>query len=55
LSTVRDADQILVLDRGRLVEVGRFDELVARGGLFAELNAQGQFIADAQELSTDPA
>jgi ATP-binding cassette subfamily B protein len=50
LSTVRDADQILVLDRGRLVEVGRFAELVARGGLFAELNAQGQFIADAEEL-----
>jgi ATP-binding cassette subfamily B protein len=51
LSTVRDADQILVLERGRLVESGRFEELILRGGLFAELNAQGQFVADAEERS----
>jgi ATP-binding cassette subfamily B protein len=37
LSTVRDADQIVVLDRGRVVEVGAYDELLARGGRFAEL------------------
>ena len=37
LSTVRDADQIVVLDRGRVVEVGTYDELLARGGRFAEL------------------
>ncbi|MEK8110091.1 hypothetical protein NKG94_48720 [Micromonospora sp. M12] len=37
LSTVRDADQILVLDGGRIVERGRHDELVAVGGLYAEL------------------
>ncbi|WP_410815143.1 ABC transporter ATP-binding protein [Micromonospora sp. 067-2] len=37
LSTVRDADQILVLDGGRVVERGRHDELVAVGGLYAEL------------------
>jgi ATP-binding cassette subfamily B protein len=39
LSTVRDADQIVVLDRGRIVEIGTYDELVARGGRFAELVA----------------
>jgi glucan exporter ATP-binding protein len=50
LSTVRNADQILVLDQGRLVEQGRFDELVARGGLFAQLAQQGQFAADAVEV-----
>jgi ATP-binding cassette subfamily B protein len=37
ISTVRDADQILVLDGGRLVERGRHDELVRAGGAYAEL------------------
>ena len=39
LSTVRDADQIVVLDRGRVVETGTYPELLARGGRFAELVA----------------
>jgi ATP-binding cassette subfamily B protein len=42
LSTVRDADQIVVLDRGRVVEVGTYGELLARGGRFAELVAGDQ-------------
>ena len=37
LSTIRDCDRILVMDRGRLVEQGSFDELVEQGGLFAGL------------------
>jgi ATP-binding cassette subfamily B protein len=41
LSTVRDADEILVFDAGEIVERGRFGELLARGGRFATLvNAQ---------------
>jgi ATP-binding cassette subfamily B protein len=37
LSTVRDADEILVFEGGRIVERGGFDELVRQGGRFAEL------------------
>jgi ABC-type multidrug transport system fused ATPase/permease subunit len=37
LSTVRNADKILVLDRGRLVESGRYDELMERAGAFFRL------------------
>jgi ATP-binding cassette subfamily B protein len=37
LSTVREADVILVLDHGRIVEHGRHDELLGQGGLYAEL------------------
>jgi ATP-binding cassette subfamily B protein len=37
LSTVRDADQILVIEDGRVSERGTFDELLAQNGLFAEL------------------
>ena len=37
LSTVRDADEILMFDSGRIVEQGSFGELLARGGRFADL------------------
>ena len=37
VSTVRDADEILVLDRGRVVERGTHDTLVAAGGLYADM------------------
>ena len=37
LSTVRNADQIAVLDRGRVVELGTHEELLLRGGRYADL------------------
>jgi ATP-binding cassette, subfamily B, bacterial len=40
LSTVRDADQIVVLDHGRLVESGRHEELLAAGGRYTTLAAR---------------
>jgi ATP-binding cassette subfamily B protein len=53
LSTVRDADLILVLDGGHIVERGRHDELVARGGLYAELYRTQFAVVDSPRPFTD--
>ncbi len=53
LSTVRDADQILVVDDGRVVESGRHEQLIAAGGLYAELY-RTQFAAQAEGVPGEP-
>jgi ATP-binding cassette subfamily B protein len=62
LSTVREADRILVVDEGRVVERGRHDDLLAAGGLYAELyrtqfERQGQGgpeLRSPEPLAPDP-
>ena len=49
LSTVADADLILVLDDGRIVERGRFHDLVAQKGVFARLVSEGGFTQPREE------
>jgi ATP-binding cassette subfamily B protein len=51
LSTVRDADEILVFESGRIVESGSFETLLARGGRFADLVATQLAVAPAARAS----
>jgi ATP-binding cassette subfamily B protein len=59
LSTVIDADQILVLDQGRIVERGRHDELLAMNGAYASMWNRQREAAEARarltEAEADPA
>ena len=48
LSTIRQCDRIIVLDQGRIVEDGTYDELLAAGGAFAELVARQRLDEPAQ-------
>jgi ATP-binding cassette, subfamily B, multidrug efflux pump len=51
LSTIRDADQVLVMQAGQIVERGMHDDLLARGGLYAELYRR-QFRDEAVPVGT---
>lgn len=53
VSTVRHCDQIAVLDRGKVVELGRHDELVARGELYARLASEQAASDRRRELASD--
>jgi ABC-type multidrug transport system fused ATPase/permease subunit len=49
LSTVRNVDEILVMDKGRLVERGSYQQLKERGGLFSELLEQQKMERSQEE------
>lgn len=46
LSTVRDADLVIFMDRGKVIEMGGFDELAAQGGRFAGLLRAGGLLSE---------
>jgi ATP-binding cassette, subfamily B, beta-glucan exporter len=52
LATIRDATRILVFDNGRVIEAGTYDELLQRGGFFADL-VKAQFGADVRPRVRD--
>jgi subfamily B ATP-binding cassette protein MsbA len=55
LSTVRNADRILVLSEGKVAEEGRHSELLARGGLYAELYRRQTTDPDRDDMSASSA
>ena len=50
ISAVKEADEILVLDEGKIVERGSHDELVRRGGIYADLYHQQQLTEELEQI-----
>ncbi|MGA1198866.1 MAG: ATP-binding cassette domain-containing protein, partial [Candidatus Latescibacterota bacterium] len=50
VSTVKDADHIVVLDDGEIVEQGSHDELVALGGIYADMYQRQHLVEELDEM-----
>ncbi len=50
LAAIRNADMVVVMDQGQIVETGRHEDLVARGGLYARLWARQQLAAELAQV-----
>jgi ATP-binding cassette subfamily B protein len=50
ISAVKEADEILVLDEGKIIERGNHDELVRRGGVYAELYQQQRLSEELEQI-----
>jgi ATP-binding cassette subfamily B protein len=50
ISAVKEADEILVLDEGKIIERGAHDELVQRGGVYAELYQQQRLTEELEQI-----
>ena len=53
VSTVRHADEIIVIDEGEIIERGTHDELVSAGGYYSELERMQRLEAELEELETE--
>jgi ABC-type multidrug transport system fused ATPase/permease subunit len=54
LSTLKDADRIVVFEEGRIVEVGTYNELLQRGGKLAQLVLSGEQGSDGPASPSPP-
>jgi ATP-binding cassette subfamily B protein len=50
ISAVKEADEILVLDEGKIIERGNHEELVRRGGIYADLYEQQQLSEELEQI-----
>jgi ATP-binding cassette subfamily B protein len=50
ISAVKEADEILVLDDGKIIERGNHDELTRRGGVYAELYQQQRLSEELEQI-----
>jgi ATP-binding cassette subfamily B protein len=50
ISAVKDADEILVLDEGKIIERGNHEELVRRGGVYADIYEQQQLTEEIEQI-----